>query len=123
MATPEGKIQLAIMKYLRSHGVLLWRHEPNTYNHALGRHIANPYAMKGVPDILCIHPDGSGRFLGIEVKTPKGKQSADQVLFQKRCESLGGVYILARSVDDVIKLVVWTQETPTSTITKSGQSP
>lgn len=101
MPTPEGKIQLAILKHLRSHSVLCWRHEPLTYNHDLGRHISNPYAMKGVADILAVMPDGTGRMLAIEVKTPKGKQSPDQVLFQKRLEEAGGVYVLARSVDDV----------------------
>lgn len=103
--TPEGRIQLAILKHLRANGVMCWRHEPNTYNHALGRHISNPYAMKGVPDILALHPDGSGRFLGIEVKTKRGVQSPDQKLFQRRCEALGGVYILARSVEDVDNLI------------------
>ena len=89
------------MHYLRDEGYLFWRHEPNTYNHALGRHISNPYAMKGVADILGVLKDGSGRMLAIEVKTPKGRQSADQKLFEKRLTMLGGVYILARSVEDV----------------------
>ena len=99
--TPEGAIQLKIMHYLRDEGILFWRHEPNTYNHALGRHIANPYAMKGVADILGVMPDGTGRMLAIEVKTPRGRQSADQKLFERRLKALNGVYILARSVDNV----------------------
>jgi hypothetical protein len=57
--------------------------------------------MAGVSDILGVMPDGTGRMLAVEVKTPKGRQSPDQILFQKRLERLGGVYILARSVADV----------------------
>jgi len=101
--TPEGRIQLAVIKYLRAKGVLCWRHEPNTYNHALGKHISNPYAMKGVSDILGVMPDGTGRLLAVEIKTARGRQSSDQVLFQKRLEAAGGVYVLARSIDDVIE--------------------
>ena len=59
--------------------------------------------MKGVPDILAILPKGI--FCGIEVKTERGKQSADQILFQKRSERLGARYILARSVEDVDNLI------------------
>jgi hypothetical protein len=57
-----------------------------------------------VPDIICIIPDketGVGQFVGVEVKAPKGKQSADQLLFEKRCKRNGGDYIVARSVQDV----------------------
>lgn len=59
--------------------------------------------MKGVPDIIGIMPDGSGRFLGIEVKAPGGQQSAPQILFERRCGRAGGIYILAKSVEDVEK--------------------
>lgn len=102
MATPEGKIQLEILKYLRSHGVFCFRNQPSTYNHKLGIYQSNPYVMKGTPDIIAII---NGKFVGIEVKTKTGKMSADQVLFKKRLEANGGVYVLARSVDNVAHLV------------------
>lgn len=58
--------------------------------------------MKGCADILGVMPDGTGRILAVEVKTPKkGVQSADQILFERRLKRAGGVYILARSVEDV----------------------
>lgn len=99
MATPEGKIQLEILKFLRANGVFCWRAQPHTYNARLGIHVANPYAMPGQPDIIAIL--SGGQFCGIEVKTKTGRQSADQVLFQKRVERLGARYIVARSIDDV----------------------
>jgi hypothetical protein len=103
MATPERLIAREILKHLRSKGVLCFRHEPHTYNHQLGMHISNPYDMKGVADIICVLPQGKVAF--VEVKTKTGKQSADQVLFQKRVEALGAVYIVARSTADIKGIV------------------
>lgn len=98
----EAETQLAILKHLRAKGIMCWRNQPMTYNHKLGMNISNPYVMRGTPDIIAVLPGGV--FCGIECKTSRGVQSADQVLFQKRIEALGGVYILARSVDDVVHL-------------------
>lgn len=39
--------------------------------------------------------------MGIEVKTMVGRQSKDQKNWQRNCERSGGLYILARSVEDV----------------------
>lgn len=98
----EAAIQLAILKHLRAKGIMCWRNQPMTYNHKLGINISNPYVMRGTPDIIAILPEGI--FCGIEVKNHKGKQSPDQVLFHKRIEALGGIYILARNVDDIMHL-------------------
>lgn len=73
-----------------------------TYNAKLGINISNPYVMRGTPDIICVLEGGI--FCGIEVKTKIGRQSPEQILFQKRLEALGGIYILARSVADVQRL-------------------
>jgi hypothetical protein len=99
MATPEGKIQLEILKHLRLKGVMCWRAQPHTYNSKLGIHISSPYAMPGQPDIIAILPGGI--FCGIEVKTKTGRQNPDQILFQRRAETLGAVYIVARSTADI----------------------
>jgi hypothetical protein len=54
-----------------------------------------------VPDILAVI---NGQFVGFEVKTPRGKQSPDQLIFQRRLERNGGKYHLVRSLEDVKKL-------------------
>jgi hypothetical protein len=59
--------------------------------------------MAGVADIIAVLDGGKACF--IEVKTPRGRQSPDQILFQRRIERLGGVYILARSVEDVQQVI------------------
>lgn len=43
----------------------------------------------------------SGRRIEIEVKDAKGRQRESQKKFQAMIEKAGGIYILARSVDDV----------------------
>lgn len=42
-----------------------------------------------------------GRRLEIECKTERGRQTAEQVSFQAMIERFGGLYVLARSVEDV----------------------
>ena len=58
--------------------------------------------LKGEPDISgCL----DGLWIGIEVKTQTGRQSADQVKFQKIIEARGGIYIVARSPDEAIEKI------------------
>lgn len=107
--TPEGKIQLAIMQYLSKQGYLFWRNSPNTYDPKLGIYKSNPYVLKGLPDIVILHQGDTPAFkypvcIGLEVKTPKGKVSADQCLMQRRFGLANHEYHIVRSVDDVKKL-------------------
>lgn len=43
----------------------------------------------------------NGKFLAVELKSGIGKQSPDQVLFENAVTQAGGIYILARTVDDI----------------------
>lgn len=42
-----------------------------------------------------------GRFLGVEVKSPTGRQSDRQKRFESMVHRMGGVYVVARSWADV----------------------
>ena len=53
---------------------------------------------RGMADILVIL---DGKALWIEVKSPTGTQSPDQIKFQQKVNKEGCVYVLARCVDDV----------------------
>ena len=46
-----------------------------------------------------------GRRLEIEVKSPTGRQTPDQRAFQAMIERFGGVYVLARAVEDVRRAI------------------
>lgn len=61
-------------------------------------------APNGTPDLLGVLAP-HGRALAIEVKAPKGRQREEQQAFQRAWEARGGLYILARSVDDVLSRI------------------
>lgn len=46
-----------------------------------------------------------GRRIGIEVKTGKGTLSNEQILWRNMIVKFGGLYVVARSVDDVKKAI------------------
>lgn len=60
------------------------------------------FGLQGSADIIGMMKP-NGRFIAIEVKTQKGMQTASQRRVQKMVEDMGGLYILARSVEDVLK--------------------
>lgn len=95
----ETIIQAKILKYLHSQGYLAFRVNNGAIWDARLKQYRTHVGMKGVPDIICVI---KGKFHGIEVKKEKGgKQSPEQFIFQQRLEEAGGVYISARSVEDV----------------------
>lgn len=56
------------------------------------------YGLPGSSDVIaCI----GGRFVGIEAKVGRDHQSAKQADFAAAVRRAGGIYILARSIDDV----------------------
>ena len=59
------------------------------------------FGVKGQADLSGIL-DGGYRF-EVEVKAPAGRQSKDQAIYQRVIEAKGGLYILARSIEDVEK--------------------
>lgn len=83
---PESVILQAVRNALKLDGYDVTRHQQG-----LG-------SRKGFPDLTALK---DGRTLYVEIKTATGKQSPYQVEFQRVCEAHGGVYILARSVDDI----------------------
>ncbi len=83
---PESYVLEAVRSVLRADGYDVTRHQQG-----LG-------ARKGFPDLTAIK---DGRTLYIEIKTATGRQSPYQVEFQQMLEAHGGIYILARGVEDV----------------------
>jgi len=81
----ESQIQRQIIEYLNSVNSC-WIVKVVTSN------------KNGVPDILCCY---KGRFIGIEVKTDRGKTTPIQDLQMSRIRKAGGVTLVARCVEDV----------------------
>ena len=65
----------------------------------------------GWPDLTVLLP--GGRFVGVEVKSERGRQSKMQKLMESLFAELGHEYVLARNVDDVIAAVDQTERSST----------
>ena len=84
--TEESEIKKKIKRYLDSVGAF--------WSAVTG----GAYSKPGDPDLIaCFH----GRYIAIEAKTPRGAQSPIQKRREKEIIEAGGIYILARSVEDV----------------------
>ena len=90
----EADLQRKILRFLRSQGLLFWRFSPETYNGKLGIHVRHEYIPNGLPDIMVL----TDKLIGLEVKAPKGKPSANQLLMQRRFKALGHEYHIVHSV-------------------------
>jgi hypothetical protein len=92
----EHELQNLIIEYLQAKGIYCWRSN-------VGRKKNMHFGKKGSADITGITKDG--RRLEVEVKDENGKQSEEQVKFQQAIDENKGIYILAKSLDDVIKVI------------------
>ena len=59
----------------------------------------------GFPDLLFFHPNASHPFIGIEMKTQKGRQSPSQREYQQLFLNIGADYRIVRSLDDFIAVM------------------
>lgn len=94
----ESDIQRTILAYLTLRGIFHYKNSTvGIYKQSTGSYI--PSQSIGSPDIVCII---KGKYVGLEVKRPGGKQSEHQKEFQQNLERAGGTYILTSSLDDLI---------------------
>lgn len=84
--TPESEIKKKIKDYIESRGGF-WTAVKG------GAH-----SKTGDPDLIVCY---KGRFVGVEVKTCTGKVSDWQMLRKGQIESAGGIFCIARCVEDV----------------------
>lgn len=98
----EKDIQKAILQYLKVRGFLCKR---NNAGMSFGQHKGKSWAIKigesGWPDIEGLTKDG--RYFGIEVKTRTGVISDSQLSVGGQIIKNGGIWFVARSVDEVIE--------------------
>ena len=106
MGVKEVQIQRQICDYLALKGHTFWRvNNIPAYDPTRGTFRAMPkYSMAGVSDILLIL---KGVLWCIEVKG-KSPQSDSQKEFERKVINVGAEYHIVRSVEDVIKLGLWT---------------
>jgi hypothetical protein len=97
----EKNIQSEIMLTLSSMGALVWRNQVGTFR-ALNNDGIVKIGQTGQADLMAVY---NSKFIGIEVKTLKGKQADDQKLWQYALEKRGGIYRVCRSVQDAVDLI------------------
>jgi len=94
----EVDLQRAIMERLALiPGLVLWRSNCGAAKKP-GRYVK--YGIPGQGDLIGLLPNG--RFLSIEVKIPGGPIRPEQVAFGARVNSAGGLWFVARSVDEAV---------------------
>jgi len=76
-----------------------WRNNTGVaHNPETGQHVR--FGIKGGADLFDVVPP-FGRFLGVETKARRGRQSDDQETFERAVRTAGGVYVLAKTLEDV----------------------
>ena len=101
--TPENIVKNACLEWLRLFRPkgFFWRQNVGGMTAQYGN--KKRFMRFGVPGLSDILGIMDGRFIAIECKAGKGKQSPAQAAFQWHVERCGGTYILAYSIDDLEK--------------------
>ncbi len=87
-ATPETATKTAVKAFLKLNRI---------WSFPL---VAGMASYPGAPDRICWH---EGRCIAIEVKSPTGRLTAHQEVFQVNWEASGGIYLVVRSLEDLSK--------------------
>jgi len=93
----------AIIKMLSLYGYLAWRNNNAPIYDIRRKVYRSNNTLKGIADVLGLSP--AGRFIAVEVKTGKDRQSKEQKEFQNDVIRRGGIYIVAHTVDDIMHLI------------------
>lgn len=99
--TEEGAVVQACLEYLKLIGAYVWRNNTGALKDKTDRPVF--FGKPGSADILGLLP--GGRFIAVECKSKKGKLSEKQKDFLANVKRIGGLDVVARSVDDVINAV------------------
>ena len=97
----EKELENLLLEYLSRTGWFCWKNQTVGIYNAKKKCYQmpnSPHALKGVSDIVAIK---RGRVLFIEVKTLKGKQSEHQKEFERNLKTMGGNYLLIRSLKEL----------------------
>ena len=95
----EKDTQAAIIQWLEIKHIFHYRQNTGAFQNAQGNFYR--FGHPGASDIICV---ANGRYIAIEVKTPKGKLSEVQEHFRDNLRKAGGYYVVARQLEDVIKI-------------------
>lgn len=102
----ESAVLSACIRWLWYQGCFVWRNNSGAAKHSYTRKDGSHgesyirYGFPGSADIIGVNPNG--KFISIECKSPTGKPpTVQQRHFGARIVENGGIYIVARSIDDL----------------------
>lgn len=103
MGKPEGFIQsyvLGRLQVLENQGIVYFA-RTNSFSGLVTRYNGSQGYVKnskrGMPDIVfCMH----GKYVGIELKSPKGRQSPEQKLAELHITKVGGIYAVIKTSEE-----------------------
>jgi len=100
--TPETKLKKQIKRLLaKTPGVTIWSNPNGRAKYQWGAWVS--YGLTtGAADLIGLYAP-HGRFIAIETKVGRNKQSPEQIEFQVEIEAHGGVYILAYDLENVLE--------------------
>ncbi|HSY52436.1 MAG TPA: hypothetical protein VLC46_26785 [Thermoanaerobaculia bacterium] len=91
----ESEIQRLILDWLDAKRIFHYRQNSGAFKE--GTRFVR-FGAVGAPDIVAVV---KGTYVGIEVKAPRGHQTSSQRDFEAMLRMAGGVYVLARSLEEV----------------------
>jgi len=86
--TPEHMLTVSVRQLLRAAGIFAWKNW------------GGPMGYPGVADIIGCY---KGRMIAIELKSPTGKATPEQVRFIQNVNDAGGIAFVAKTLDEVIE--------------------
>lgn len=84
---------------------LLFAVHNNAHNRAKGAMNRDIGVVAGVSDMIYLAPNEDPLF--IEIKTPEGRQSKAQRIWQKKIELVGYDYYVVRSLEEMAQVCGW----------------
>lgn len=114
--SPANALTDAVITYMKLKGGIGYRiNNMGVYDASLGK-FRTSGTKKGIPDIIGIY---KGRFIGVEIKIGKDRQSDDQKLREQEINKAGGYYYIAKEFDS---FKIWYDNTATSIQTQDKGS-
>lgn len=100
----ESELLSFALTCLKQSGLVYWRVPNGPVIHSLGGKVIRKCSpIKGFPDLAGVFPNG--RFFAIELKTDKGRLSAEQLDWITRLNMSGAMAIVLRSKDEIREFI------------------
>lgn len=99
----EAELQKNIINYIHTnYPQLLVFSVPNEATYRRRNYFHQLGMLSGVSDLILVFLNG---VVFIECKAPRGRQSIEQINFQKRIEALGFKYFIVKELDEIKNII------------------